>query len=331
MRQLRIGVIGLGRIGKLHVEHIQQWLPQFEVAAVADPQLDTQWAQSLNLQKQYQNPFDLIEDNQVEAVLICSPVDSHVPFITAAASKGKHIFCEKPLSLNEQEIQQAIDCVESHQVVCQVGFNRRFDPHFKQLKTAIEKDAIGKLYMIRITSRDPALPPISYLESSGGMMMDMTIHDFDMARYIVGSEVEQVYATGSALVDKAVEACGDVDTAVIQLKFKNGVLGIIDNCRQTNYGYDQRLEVLGEKGGLWADNPLTTSNVRRTQSGQTKEPLQHFFLERYQQSYIDELASFYDSICQQQKPIVDCVDALHAYKLATAAQKSLVQRTPIQI
>lgn len=331
MRKLRIGVIGLGRIGKLHVEHISQGLPHIEVVAVADPNLDTSWASELGIKSHYSDASQLISDASIEAVLICSPVDSHVPLIKACAKQRKHVFCEKPLSLDEDEVKQAIEAIELSNVRCQIGFNRRFDPHFKQLKEDLDEGAIGNPYLIRITSRDPGLPPMSYLESSGGMMMDMTIHDFDMARHLAGSEVEQVHVCGGAFVDASVQDCGDIDTAVVKLKFKNGVLAIIDNCRQAAYGYDQRIEVLGQGGALVAENPLPTSNILRTSQGQTQDSLYPFFLERYQKSYIEELESFYQSIVKNAKPLVDSMDALQALNLAKAANLSLKNQTPIDM
>ncbi|UCF09958.1 MAG: Gfo/Idh/MocA family oxidoreductase, partial [Candidatus Bipolaricaulota bacterium] len=206
-------------------------------------------------------PDPILGSDRVDAVFICTSTDTHAQLIEAAAAAGKHIFCEKPIALDLPSIDRALAAVEAAGVKLQIGFNRRFDPNFREARERVAAGDIGTPNLLRITSRDPAPPPISYIESSGGIFLDMTIHDFDMARYIMRDEVHELFAQGAARIDPRIGEAGDVDTATVALRFASGALGIIENSRQATYGYDQRLEVLGDKGRVLVGNPLPHTAV----------------------------------------------------------------------
>src|SRR5512138_2661844 len=228
---LRFGVIGAGRIGKIHAENLATRIPGVEVAAIAD--VDLKAAQELAVRLHVPVAVDdyhvILSDPTIDAVAICSSTDTHAKIVVEAAEAGKHIFCEKPIDHDLAKIDAALEAVEKAGVKLQIGFNRRFDPNFRKVRAMVAEGKIGDLHILRITSRDPAPPPISYVKVSGGMFLDMTIHDFDMARFLMASEVHEVYAAANVLVDKEIGKAGDVDTAVITLKFKNGAIGVIDN------------------------------------------------------------------------------------------------------
>lgn len=323
----RIGILGAGRIGKLHADNIRSQLPQLQIVAIADPQLDKQWADALRIP--HLDPQEVIANPEVDAILIASPSHLHVEQIKAASKAGKAIFCEKPIGLTQQEIHSALQCVQQNNSLLQIGFNRRFDSHFAALQQRVEAGEIGTPQILRITSRDPMCPPKGYGATSGGMFMDMTIHDFDMARFLTGSEVVEVYASGAVLIDPDFETYQDVDTAIIQLRFANGALGVIDNSRQAVYGYDQRIEVFGSKGMLLADNQLN-NNVRHYHADHSSfaNP-KFFFLERYQQAFVDELRAFYDAWLHHKPSPVSGEDALKAMHIAQAAQRSLQTNSPV--
>ncbi|MBZ4644512.1 MAG: iolG, partial [Clostridia bacterium] len=255
-KKIKVGVIGAGRIGKIHAQSVTYHIPEAEVKTIADVYADKikDWAHSLGIENVTNDYHDILNDPEIDAVLICSSTDTHSQITIEAAKAGKHIFCEKPIDYDLDRIHAALKAVEEAGVKFQVGFNRRFDHNFKQVRELIKAGKIGEPHIIKITSRDPEPPPVEYVKVSGGIFLDMTIHDFDMARYLSGSEVEEVYAQGAVLVDPAIGEAGDVDTAVITLKFKNGAIGIIDNSRKAVYGYDQRVEVFGSKGCVTVSN-----------------------------------------------------------------------------
>ena len=331
MHALKVGIIGLGRIGKLHAENIKKYLPEIELIAVADPVLDETWIQDMDITHVFTTPQALLEMPEIEAVIICTPVDSHVSLIIEAANLGKHIFCEKPLSLDIDEINIVLETVHQAKVKLQVGFNRRFDENFMQIKQAIIAGRIGEPHFIKITSRDPELPSIKYLKNSGGLFLDMTIHDFDMARYLTNSEISEIYVDGEVLIDSAIAKIGDIDTAIINLKFENGMLGVIDNSRQAVYGYDQRIEVFGSKGNIQAENNRPTNVCIRTNQQVSFDKPFHFFLERYRQSYINEIQAFYHAIKQDTGTPVTGHDGLMPVIIGLAANESLKMNKPIQI
>ncbi len=328
MQRINIGVLGLGRIGRLHVQHIQQQLPGFQLVAVADQYVSPDW-QKLNPDvKVYYQAQTMIDDPQIEAVLICTPVEMHTEQAAACLQAGKHVFCEKPLGLEQNDIAALIALAEQQHCILQVGFNRRFDPNFAKCQQAVAQGKIGQPYFMRITSYDPEPPPIEYVKQSGGLFMDMTIHDFDMARFIMGCEVVEVFARGNCLVDPAIGECGDIDTAMLSLRFENGALGFIENSRQAVYGYDQRIEVFGS-GGNMAVNNITPTAIQASQAdGVYTDKPHYFFDQRYAQAYINEQQAFYDCLCQGTESPVSGRDGLMPLLLAQAAQQSLITNQP---
>lgn len=325
----RIGIIGAGRIGKLHAENIKYHLPMYDLRAIADPYLDKQWADKLSVSCLSNQVQDVLFHSDLDAIIIASPSHLHLDQIKAASESGKAIFCEKPIGLNEEDILSALKTVKSNNTLLQLGFNRRFDPSFSQLQRRVLAGEIGVPHVVKITSRDPACPTKEYCATSGGIFMDMTIHDFDMARFLMQSEVVEVFATGSVLINPDFELFNDVDTAIIQLRFANGALGVIDNSRQAVYGYDQRIEVFGNAGMLLAANQLENSVSHYSSATTAQANPQYFFLERYQQAYIAELNSFYDSWLHDKPSPVSGEDGLQALRIAKAAKQSLETKLPV--
>ncbi len=329
---LKIALIGAGRIGRVHVENIVQHIPAGKVVAVADIHEESAkaLAREFDIPKVSQDYRDLLMDPEVNAVLICTTTDTHAEIVQAAAAAGKHIFCEKPLALDLREIDKALAAVERIGVILQIGFHRRFDPSFQRLKEAIDRGEIGRPWLLKITSYDPAPPPLSYIRVSGGIFLDMTIHDFDMARYLLG-EVDEVFASGAVLVDPEIGIAGDVDTAVVFLRFKTGALGVITNCRKAVYGHDQRIEVLGEKGALFVENPKPHMTMLADAQGCHSSPLHYFFIERYREAYIAELRAFVEAVREKKKPPVTGWDGKVSVVMGYAAKKSLEERRPVRL
>jgi myo-inositol 2-dehydrogenase / D-chiro-inositol 1-dehydrogenase len=330
---LRFGVIGAGRIGKIHAGNLANRIPGAQVAAIADVDLKT--AQELAARLHIPGTMDdyraILADPAIEAVAICSSTDTHANIIVEAAQAGKHIFCEKPIAYDLAKIDVALDAVEKAGVKLQIGFNRRFDPNFRKVRAMVAEGKIGTPHIIRITSRDPAPPPLSYVKISGGMFLDMTIHDFDMARYLSGSEVEEVYTVAGVMIDPAIGEAGDVDTAIIMLRFANGAIGTIDNSRQAVYGYDQRLEVFGSKGMVQAHNNTTDQDVVFDAEGvHSSKPL-YFFLERYVESFIAEMKEFVQSIQENTPTPVTGIDGRIPVVMGMAAKKSYLEHRPVRL
>jgi len=330
---MKIGLIGAGRIGRLHGELISANIPEAEIKTVAEISAGNvkEWAGQLRIPNLTTRYADILDDAEIEAVLICSSTDTHARLITEAAAAGKHIFCEKPIDFNIERIQHALNAVNAAGVKLQIGFNRRFDHNFKKVREVVEAGKIGNVHIVKITSRDPAPPPKEYIKVSGGIFLDMTIHDFDMARYLSISEVEEVYAQGTVLVDPAIGELGDVDTAVITLKFKNGALGVIDNSRQAVYGYDQRAEVFGSKGCVAVKNDFPNSAELSTAQGVSSEKPHYFFLERYRESYVEELKAFVDAVKNDKETPVTGNDGLQPVLIGIAALKSLKEKRPVKL
>jgi len=277
------------------------------------------------------DPRILLDDPEIDAILIGSPSSEHAPQLIECAEAGKHIFCEKPIALNPEIIRNALAEVDKSGVKLQVGFNRRFDPNFSAVQHQVASGALGDPHIIRITSRDPAPPPAEYVAGSGGMFLDMTIHDFDMVRFLSGSEVTEVHAYGAVLVDPEIGKAGDIDTAVISLKFTNGALGIIENSRKAVYGYDQRVEIFGSKGAAMADNNTPTSMVVFNESGTIRDKPLYFFLERYEAAFIDEMKAFVNAIREDKTTAVSGKDGLAPVLIALAAQESLKSGKPEKV
>lgn len=330
---MKIGLIGAGRIGRLHGELISFNIPDAQIKTVAEIKADNvkEWAGHLRIPNLTTRYADIFDDAEIKAVLICSSTDTHARLITEAAAAGKHIFCEKPIDFDIERIQRALDAVKAAGVKLQIGFNRRFDHNFKKVRETVEAGKIGDVHIVKITSRDPAPPPKEYIKVSGGIFLDMTIHDFDMARYLSTSEVEEVYVQGAVLVDPAIGELGDIDTAIITLKFKNGALGVIDNSRQAVYGYDQRAEVFGSKGCVAVQNDFPNSATLSTAEGVSSEKPHYFFLERYKDSYIEELKAFVAAVKNDKEPPVTGNDGLQPVLIGIAALKSLKENRPVKL
>lgn len=330
-KQLKLGLIGCGRIGKVHAAAAQQ-VPTAVIARVAD----VHEAAAAEVGQQFNvpystNPQDIMNDPDIDGVLICSSTDTHAQFIIDAAQAGKQIFCEKPIHHDLAEIDQALDAVEQADVKLMVGFQRRFDPNFMAAQHAVASGQIGDPHIVKITSRDPAPPPIEYIKVSGGIFMDMAIHDFDMARFLTGSEVEEVYAVGAVRVDSAIGEAGDVDTAVTTLTFKNGTIAIIDNSRQAAYGYDQRVEVFGSKGMVDVDNNFPNNHRLHTADTISSEKPLYFFLERYMTAYTNEIRAFVDAVVNDTAVPITGQDGRAPVLIAMAAQRSLVEKRPVRM
>lgn len=328
---ISVGVIGTGRIGQLHIQHLSQNIPAAELTAICS--LDTESAEDLakqfNIPKITSDYSSLMADSQIDAVIVASSTDSHVQICQAAAIAGKHIFCEKPIALDLKEIDETLAIVNNTGVKFQVGFNRRFDVNFMRVREAIISGEIGHPHILRITSRDPAPPPIEYIKVSGGIFLDMTIHDFDMARFLIDDEVVEVYAVGDVRVDPNIGDVGDIDTAVITLRFENGVLATIDNSREAVYGYDQRVEVFGSKGMVIAGNPPVDTVTFSGNDGSRSSSPHYFFIERYKDAYLSELQTFIRCIQQDTDPPVTGEDGRVPIVMGYAAQKSVRENRPV--
>jgi myo-inositol 2-dehydrogenase/D-chiro-inositol 1-dehydrogenase len=327
---LRIGLLGCGRIGQVHARSIRA-LDGAEVVAVADAvpaAADTLAAQTGAAVREAEA---LLASDDVDAVVIGTPTDTHFDLIHGAAKHGKAIFCEKPIDMSVDNIHACIEAVGAAGVPFMTGFNRRFDPNFAALRARIAAGDIGAVELATITSRDPAPPPVSYIERSGGLFRDMMIHDFDMARFLMAEEFVRVHAVGAALVDPAIGAAGDVDTAAVILTTASGRICQISNSRRAAYGYDQRIEVHGEKGMLRAENQLETTVELATEAGFRRDPAQHFFLERYEAAYLAEMRRFVEAVTGGAAPDPGIEDGLKAQILADAATRARETGRPVDI
>jgi myo-inositol 2-dehydrogenase/D-chiro-inositol 1-dehydrogenase len=330
---INVALIGAGRIGRVHAENLAYRLPEANLTVVADviSASAEKCAADFRIPAVAPDPANIFADDSIDAVLICSSTDTHAPLIIAAAQAGKHIFCEKPIALDLSKIDQALEAVDKAGVKLQIGFNRRFDPNFKQAREMVAGGKIGAPQLVRITSRDPALPPIEYIKVSGGIFLDMTIHDFDMARYLIADEVEEIYATGGVMVDPAIGQAGDIDTAVATLRYAGGALGVIDNSRQAVYGYDQRVEVFGSAGAVVVANNTPHQAVLSNVEGvHAAKPL-YFFLERYTEAYVAELKAFIKAIQQDIAPPVTGLDGRIPVVMGLAAWKSYRENRPVKL
>lgn len=333
MTKIHVGLIGAGRIGRVHAENLTYRIPEAALVAVSDILVEAaeKLAGELGIPAAYQDHRRILDDKAIDAVLICSSTDTHAPLIEEAAEAGKQIFCEKPIALDLRRIDHALAAVQRAGVKLQIGFNRRFDPNFRRVREAVAGGAIGEPHILRITSRDPAPPPLAYLQVSGGIFLDMTIHDFDMARFLMGREVEAVYAAANVLVDPAIGQAGDVDTAVVTLHFAGGALGVIDNSRRAIYGYDQRVEVFGSGGVVSADNAYpNTVQIGDARRVYRDLPL-NFFMERYTESYVHEMRAFVDCILHDTPPPVSGQDGRIAVVMGYAAKRSLGEKRPVTL
>ena len=330
---LPVAILGAGRIGQVHARTIAHLIPEARVVGVADPRLGAAQALAaeLGIPTVSDDPAQLIADPQVQAVLVCSSTDTHADLVIQAARAGKHIFCEKPLDLDLGRIDTVLAEVERAGVQLMLGFNRRFDPDFARVRALVASGAVGRPEMLRITSRDPAPPPAEYAAVSGGMFLDMTIHDFDMARFVMGQEVVELHAMAAVLVDPAIGAAGDVDSAVISLRFADGALGVIENSRRAVYGYDQRVEVLGSAGRVGNRN-IAADTVQLADAYGQHDPLPlDFFMQRYAAAYAAEIQAFVAAVRGAGPLPVGGHDGRMAVVLGLAAKRSVALGRPVRI
>jgi myo-inositol 2-dehydrogenase/D-chiro-inositol 1-dehydrogenase len=331
--EIRFGVIGTGRIGKIHAENLATRIPGVRVKSIADIALASaqETAAKLHVPVVTVDYHEILVDPEIDAVAICSSTDTHARIIIEAAEAGKHIFCEKPIDHDLAKIDAALASVDKAGVKLQIGFNRRFDPNFRKVHDMVKEGKIGTPHILRITSRDPAPPPISYIEVSGGIFLDMTIHDFDMVRYLMGCEATEIYVAGGVMVDPAIGDAGDIDTAVITLRFENGAVGVIDNSRQAVYGYDQRVEMFGSEGVVATGNNTPDSHVYSNKDGVHSSLPLYFFLERYTESFIAELREFAECIQNDTVPPVTGIDGRIPVVMGLAAKESYDQNLPVKL
>ena len=327
---VRIGILGCGRIGQVHAKSLLR-LPDARVTAVADAYAQTAEDLAAKTGAAVLSAQDLINSADVDAVIICTPTDTHYDLIHAAAKAGKAIFCEKPVDMSADRIRDCMAVVEKHNVPFLTAFNRRFDPNFANVQARIVAGEIGSVELVTILSRDPSPPPVSYIKSSGGIFRDMMVHDLDMARFLLGQEPVQVFAVGSSLVDPEIGAAGDVDTAAVTLTTASGQICQISNSRRATYGYDQRIEVHGSKGMLRAENMLENQVEIATETGFNRAPTLNFFLERYETAYLQEMAAFVAGVAGKTALTPSITDGLRAQLLADAAALSLETGQPVQV
>lgn len=333
---VNVGIIGAGRIGQVHAKSILTGVPGARILAIADPYIKpavAEWAKSVGIENVYEDYHKILEDDRIDAVLICASTDQHAPLSLEAIAAGKNIFCEKPIDQSVAKIEEvkAALAASPKKLVYQVGFNRRYDHNYRAMRKAVADGKIGEVQFVRISSRDPEPPPAQYVKGSGGMFMDMMIHDLDMVRYLSGQEIVEVYAQGACLVDPAIGEAGDVDTVTITLKLSNGALATIDGSRKAVYGYDQRGEVFGSKGCVINANDSDSNIVLSTVDGVTAEKPLWFFLERYMGSYQAEVREFIDCVENGTEPWVGLEDGLLSIRLALACTKSMNENRPVRI
>ncbi|MBS7009874.1 inositol 2-dehydrogenase [Anaerostipes sp.] len=329
-----VAIIGTGRIGKVHIENISTAVREMEIKIVADPYLTEEneaFVNQFGIPVVTKDVECIFNDPEIEAVLICSSTDSHADYIVKAAEAGKHIFCEKPVDHDVKRVKSALEAVKKAGVKLQIGFNRRFDHNHRAVHDAIREGKIGTPHIIKIASRDPQPPTIDYVKHSGGIFYDMMIHDFDMIRFLAGCEATEVYTKGAVLIDPAIGAEGDVDTALVTLTFENGAIGVIDNSRQAVYGYDQRIEVLGSEGAVQDENDLPNTVAVSRKDGVTSSATYQVMWDRYTQAFIAEMKAFTDAVVNDKTPEVTDLDGLYPVLMAAAANKSLKEGRPVKI
>jgi myo-inositol 2-dehydrogenase/D-chiro-inositol 1-dehydrogenase len=327
---IRIGFLGVGRIGSMHARLVAREVPGLETASVFDvnEEVATEVAQELGVEIA-PSAEELMSSPNSDAIAICTSTDTHVDLLVAAVETGRPVFLEKPVSLRLDEVDRALAAVERAGIYLQVGFNRRFDPGHASVRAAIVRGEVGELHLVRISSRDPGPPPLSYVRVSGGIFLDMTVHDFDMARFLTGSEVDEVYARGEVRVEPEIEEAGDLDTVVVTLRHTDRTLTTIDNSRRAAYGFDQRLEAFGSSGMAVSANPYAHLGSVTTASGTRTQPLPYFFLERYVPSYLAQWAAFENAVRTGAPPPVTGRDGRAALVVALAAGRSAREGRPV--
>ncbi len=333
MNDINCGVIGAGRIGQLHASLLQNRVDGIRVKTVGDvvEKAAKECAGKIGCEKWTGNIQEVFSDPDIDVVIICSSTDTHADIIQLAAASGKDAFCEKPIAFEVDKILETLEKVEKSGIKLQIGFNRRFDPNFSRVRELVALNEVGNVHMIKITSRDPGPPPVEYIKRSGGLFMDMTIHDFDMARFLSGSEVSEVYARGAVLVDRKIGEAGDIDSAAISLEFTNSALGFIENSRKAIYGYDQRVEVFGSKGMVNAGNVRTNSVSVSNEKSIAVDLPPFFFIERYTESYIREFEHFVSCMNSDNHPSVSGRDGLEPVYIGMACNVSLKENRPVSL
>lgn len=329
---IRFAVLGCGRIGKMHAEMLARQVSGTSVSVVFDVVDAAAQAVANDIGARVASSLaEAVDADDVDAVAICTSTDTHVEAMIASAQAGRAIFCEKPISLGIDEVDRGLAAVAAAGVKLQIGFNRRFDPSHKAVADAVKHGAVGDVHLCNITSRDPGPPPIEYIEVSGGMFNDMTIHDFDMARYVTGSDVVEVFATGAVRVDPKIGEAGDIDTGVIVLIHESGAITTINNSRKAAYGYDQRVEAFGSLGMASSGNAHQFNATLATAAGYQRPPLEHFFLERYARSYSDQWVAFVDMVSNDGPSPAPGADGRAPLVIAAAASLSMRENRPVTI
>ncbi len=327
---LRFGLLGAGRIGKVHAKAVTA-NPKAKLVAVADAMAPAAQAIADQYGCDVRTIAQILAASDIDAVVICTPTDTHADLIEQFTNAGKAVFCEKPIDLSLDRVKACLKVVRANKGTLMVGFNRRFDPHFMAVRAEIDKGSIGAVEMVTITSRDPGAPPLDYIARSGGIFRDMTIHDFDMARFLLGEEVTEVSAMAAVLVDPAIGKAGDSDSVQVMLKTATGKMALISNSRRATYGYDQRIEVHGSKGVVSAENQRPVSIELANGSGYTRPPLHDFFMTRYTEAYAAEIAAFVDAVGAKKAAAPSGEDGLLALALAEAALKSVKEGRMVKV
>lgn len=334
METITVGIIGAGRIGKVHAENIAKFVPEMEIKRIADPYMSPEteeFLRRLRIPCIGKDPEEILNDPDIRAVIVCSPTDLHAEYVIRAARAGKDVFCEKPIDYRLDRVHAAIDAAKEAGVQLQVGFCRRFDHNHRAVYEAVRAGKVGKVNLVRISSRDPAPPTIEYVKVSGGIFCDMMVHDFDMARFLAGSEVTEVFAYGAVLVDPAIGEAGDVDTAVVTLRFENGALGVIDNSRKAVYGYDQRVEVFGSEGAVMDGNDTPNNAVFYGEDGTVSGACYKVMWDRYTGAFAAEQRAFAQALLRHEPVPVTGEDGLYPILIAAAAAKSMKEGRPVRI
>ncbi len=327
---IRFGLLGAGRIGKVHAKAVSG-NPGARLVAVSDAMPAAARAIADQYGCEVRSVADIAAAKDIDAVVICTPTDTHADLIEMFVKAGKAVFCEKPIDLSLARVKQCLEVVRAHKGTLMVGFNRRFDPHFAAVRAEIDKGTVGAVEMVVITSRDPGAPPVEYIGRSGGIFRDMTIHDFDMARFLLGEEVTEVSAMAAVLVDPAIGKAGDSDSVQVMLKTATGKMAVISNSRRATYGYDQRIEVHGAKGAVSAENQRPVSIEVATAAGYTRPPLHDFFMTRYTEAYAAEITAFIDAMGGKVAASPSGEDGLAALALAEAALKSVAEGRVVMV
>ncbi|WP_149274382.1 inositol 2-dehydrogenase [Pareuzebyella sediminis] len=332
MEHIKVGIIGMGRIGRLHLKNLSTKFHGVEVGAVMNPsQRGRDYAARYGVPNLSDNVDAMLDDPSIDVVLICSPSASHADYIIRAAERGKIIFCEKPIDMSLDRAKEVVAKIKEENAQMMVAFNRRFDPDFAKVQQAVSRGEIGTPLSLHIISRDPGPPSIDYLKESGGLFRDMAIHDFDMAQFIMGSKVNEVFATGGCLIDPEIGKIGDIDSSMVMLRFENGATAVIEDSRKAVYGYDQRLEIFGTEGMLQIRNPYKTNVYRAYEKGTRSDVNLNFFMDRYEVSYMKEMEDFIDAIRHQRPLPIDGDQGIEAMVIAEAAYESLKANRPVKV